>query len=474
MERFLKLALIVLIPVILWFTTPPEGLTDTAWRLLGFYIAGIVGLILKPYPIQIILLAVLSASALFLDNAKDILAGYGSTALWMIIAAFSLSVAFGKTGLGHRVAYYLIRAFGSTVLRLGYVTALLDLVLSPATPSNTARAAGIVYPINLSIAESIGSYPGDTAKRGGSFILMNGYFVTKITSFMFLTAMAANVLALDFVTKITGLSMNWVEWAAALALPGFVMLLFVPLVGYWIDRPENVAIDNKKLAAEGLAELGPMKTSEKILAVVFILALIGWAWPSIEFIFPSLAFDLSPTAVALVAMTIVFFSGIITWDDMVQTKAVWNTFIWFGAILGLSTALTKAKFFAWLATFMQTNLALDFSPLVVVLILSAISVVIRYLFASSTAYIASMLPVFLTVGMASGVDPVMFGLVLLATNAFGGLVTHYGASPGPIIYSAGYNNLKDWWTAGAILAVLSWVLLFVVGIPWWTFIGMIG
>ena len=83
MERFLKLALIVLIPVILWFTTPPEGLTDTAWRLLGFYIAGIVGLILKPYPIQIILLSVLSASALFMDNAKDILAGYGSTALWM-------------------------------------------------------------------------------------------------------------------------------------------------------------------------------------------------------------------------------------------------------------------------------------------------------------------------------------------------------------------------------------------------------
>ena len=473
MERLVKLAVIVLIPIILWFTTPPAGLSAEAWRLFGFYIAGILGLILKPYPIQIILLSVLSASALFMDNAKDILVGYGSTALWMIIAAFSLSVAFGKTGLGHRVAYHLINAFGSTVLRLGYVTALLDLILSPATPSNTARAAGIVYPINLSIAESIGSYPGDTAKRGGSFILMNGYFVTKITSFMFLTAMAPNVLALDFVTKITGLTMNWVEWAVALAIPGLVMLIFVPLVGYWIDRPEAVKIDNKKLADEGLAKLGAMKMSEKILAVVFILALLGWAWPSIGYFFPAIAFDLSPTAVALVAMTVVFLSGIITWEDMVQTKAVWNTFIWFGAILGLSTALTKAKFFAWLATFMEANLALDVSPLVVVLILSAISVVIRYLFASSTAYIASMLPVFLTVGMAAGVNPVMFGLVLLATNAFGGLVTHYGASPGPIIYSAGYNNLKEWWTAGGILAVLSWILLFVIGIPWWTFIGMI-
>ena len=383
MERLVKLAVIVLIPIILWFTTPPAGLSAEAWRLFGFYIAGILGLILKPYPIQIILLSVLSASALFLDNAKDILVGYGSTALWMIIAAFSLSVAFGKTGLGHRVAYHLIRAFGSTVLRLGYVTALLDLILSPATPSNTARAAGIVYPINLSIAESIGSYPGDTAKRGGSFILMNGYFVTKITSFMFLTAMAPNVLALDFVTKITGLSMTWGEWALALALPGLIMLIFVPLVGYWIDRPEAVKIDNKKLAADGLEKLGPMKMSEKILAVVFILALIGWALPSI-------GIDLSATAVALVAMTVVFLSGIIT-----------------------------------------------------------------------------------SVGMAAGVNPVMFGLVLLATNAFGGLVTHYGASPGPIIYSAGYNNLKEWWTAGGILAILSWILLFVVGIPWWTFIGMI-
>lgn len=93
------------------------------------------------------------------------------------------------------------------------------------------------------------------------------------------------------------------------------------IVGYWIDRPEAVKIDNKKLADEGLAKLGPMKMSEKILAVVFILALLGWAWPSIGYFFPAIAFDLSPTAVALVAMTVVFLSGIITWEDMVQTKA---------------------------------------------------------------------------------------------------------------------------------------------------------
>ncbi|MGQ7113164.1 anion permease [Escherichia sp. TWPC-MK] len=30
---------------------------------------------------------------------------------------------------------------------MGYVTVFLDLVLAPATPSNTARAGGIVLPI---------------------------------------------------------------------------------------------------------------------------------------------------------------------------------------------------------------------------------------------------------------------------------------------------------------------------------------
>ena len=182
-----------------------------------------------------------------MSNTKDVLAGYSNTALWLIFAAFGLSVAFGKTGLGHRIAYYLVRAFGSTTLRLGYVTAFLDLILSPATPSNTARAAGIVYPINLSIAEAVGSYPGESAKKAGAYLLQNGYFATKVTSFLFATAMAPNLLALDFITKLTGVSLNWGQWAAAMFVPGFIMLMLVPIIGYMYERPTVKEIDNKKI-----------------------------------------------------------------------------------------------------------------------------------------------------------------------------------------------------------------------------------
>ena len=463
-DKLWRVGVMAAIVAITWFGGTPDGLKPQVWQLFGIYLATIVGLVLKPFPVPITVLLGVATSSILLSNTKDVLAGYSNTALWLIFAAFALSVAFGKTGLGHRIAYYLVRAFGSTTLRLGYVTAFLDLILSPATPSNTARAAGIVYPINLSIAEAVGSYPGETAKKAGAYLLQNGYFATKVTSFLFATAMAPNYLALDFITKLTGVSLNWAQWAAAMFVPGFIMLMLIPLIGYMYERPSVKDIDNKKIAADGLAELGPMKASEKGLIVIALLAITGWILPTFDI-------KIDATAVAIVAMIATFVCGIISWDDLLKTKAAWNTLIWFGGILGLSSALTKGKFFEWLAKYLEAHMNFGLDPFMMLILISIISVVVRYFFASGTAYISAMLPVFLIVGINAGIDPTLLAFIMIGTNAYGGSVTHYGAAPGPIIFSAGYNNVKDWWTVGLISAVVCLVLNYVIGIPWWKITG---
>ena len=379
-DKLWRVAVMAAIVAIAWFGGTPEGLKPQVWQLFGIYLATIVGLVLKPFPVPITVLLGVATSSILLSNTKDVLAGYSNTALWLIFAAFALSVAFGKTGLGHRIAYHLVRLFGSTTLRLGYVTAFLDLILSPATPSNTARAAGIVYPINLSIAEAVGSYPGETAKKAGAYLLQNGYFATKVTSFLFATAMAPNYLALDFITKLTGVSLNWAQWAAAMFVPGFIMLMLIPLIGYMYERPSVKDIDNKKIAADGLAELGPMKASEKGLIVIALLAITGWILPTFDI-------KIDATAVAIVAMIATFVCGIISWDDLLKTKAAWNTLIWFGGILGLSSALTKGKFFEWLAKYLEAHMNFGLDPFMMLILISIISVVVRYFFASGTAYI---------------------------------------------------------------------------------------
>lgn len=472
-KKLLSVAIMIAIPVITWFTQAPEGLQPVAWKLFGFYLTAIIGLILKPFPAPVVILSAIAGSSLFLSNPKDVLSGYASTTTWLVFAAFALSIAFVKTGLGARIAYHLINAFGSTVLRLGYVTGLLDLVISPATPSNTARCGGIVFPIMNSVAKSLGSEPGETANRAGRYLMSNTYMVTKVTSFMFLTAMAPNALAGDFMAKMLGVKLDWALWAVAMIVPGLVMLAVVPYVVYLLNKPTMTQVDNKAIARQGLEDLGPMKFSEKVLVTIFLLALVGWALPSI-LAFAGIKIKIDATAVAISAMVATFVCGSIKWDDMVTNKGGWNTLIWFGGIIGLSSALTKVKFFEWLAATMQASMNFGDNAFTALIIISIASVAVRYLFASGSAYVAAMLPVFLALGGAAGVNPMALALVLCATNSYGGALTHYGGAAAPIVFGGGYNDIKDWWTTGAVVAILCLVLTFVVGYPWWSVLGLVG
>ncbi len=105
-----------------------------------------------------------------MKNTNSLLLGYSNSVTWLVFSAFMVSSAFIKTGLGRRIAYILIGKFGSSSLGLGYVAAITDLILSPATPSNTARTGGIVYPIFLIIASALGSEPGPSARVFGAYL----------------------------------------------------------------------------------------------------------------------------------------------------------------------------------------------------------------------------------------------------------------------------------------------------------------
>lgn len=73
------------------------------------------------------------------------LGGYAEANVWLIVAAVFFSRGIINSGLGKRIAYTLIRAFGTSSLKLAYALACTDLIISPATPSNTARGGGIIF-----------------------------------------------------------------------------------------------------------------------------------------------------------------------------------------------------------------------------------------------------------------------------------------------------------------------------------------
>jgi DASS family divalent anion:Na+ symporter len=190
-----------------------------------------------------------------------------------------------KTGLGARIGYFFIRLFGKKTLGIGYALGLSELVLAPVTPSNTARGGGIMHPIMRSIAISFDSTPEHgTQGRIGRYLALVNYHANPITSAMFITATAPNPLVVKFVAEATGaqISLTWSTWALAMLLPGLAAMLLMPLVLYWLSPPEiNDTPQASQFAQERLTELGPVKTSEKILLAVFALAAdaVGRACP---------------------------------------------------------------------------------------------------------------------------------------------------------------------------------------------------
>ena len=179
--------------------------------------------------------------------------------MWLIVGAFIFAIGYRKSGLGKRIALVLVRALGKKTLGLGYAVAFSDLILAPATPSNTARSGGTIYPIVSNIPKIYGSEPGPTAGRIGTYVMWTAFAATAVTSSMFLTALAPNAAALAIARKTVGIDVTWSQWFIGFAPLGILLMLLVPLLSYVIcrpeikDSPETVDLGRERAEGDGTA-----------------------------------------------------------------------------------------------------------------------------------------------------------------------------------------------------------------------------
>ncbi len=98
----------------------------------------------------------------------------------MIVGAFVFSIGYRKSLIGRRIALVLVQKLGRNTLGFGYAVAMSDFLLAPATPSNTARSGGIVYPIINNTPRIYGSEPGRTAGRIGTYVMWTAFASTAV------------------------------------------------------------------------------------------------------------------------------------------------------------------------------------------------------------------------------------------------------------------------------------------------------
>lgn len=399
---------------------------------------------------------------------KAALSEINNSILWLIVIAFMIARGFIKTGLGRRIALNMIRLLGKRTLGLAYGLAVADLILAPATPSNTARCGGIIYPIADSLSRSYKSLPeNESRSKIGTFLIMCIGNVNDITAALFMTGFTGNLLAVKFAAN-AGVTITWGSWFLAAVAPCLVSLLLVPLFIYWIVRPEiKNTPDAPGIARAELQALGPMARGEILMLFTVVLLLILWIFGD--------KVGVDPTTAAFVGLSFLLLTGVLNWNDIKGEQGAWDTLIWFAALLMMANQLKLLGFMDWFGNLVGGGLAETMAGsnwILVFLLLNATYLYAHYFFASGNAQIVALYAVFLGVGIQLGIPAVPMAFMLAFSSNLSCSLTQYTHARGPILFGAGYVPTPVWWRTGFLVSVLNQAIFFSVGLFWWSLIGL--
>jgi L-tartrate/succinate antiporter len=374
------------------------------------------------------------------------------------------TLGYEKTGLGPRIALGLVKLMGRRTLFLGYAIMLTDLILSPFTPSTTARSGGTIYPIVRNIPMLYDSKPNDPSyRRIGNYIMWITLVATCGTSSMFVTALSSNLLAVSFVKSTGNIELTWVQWFIGHLPVTILMLLFLPLLVYWLNPPEvKQGQEVPKWAGEQLAKLGPLSAREIMFGAMVCAALVLWI---------AATNYINTTTVALVVIALMLMTRIVTWTDMLGNSSAWNVLVWFATLIPMADGLARVGFVKWFAESIAGHI-MGFSPTATMIVLVLVFFFSHYMFASVTAHVTALVPVLVTVAMAvPGMNMVHFSLLMCYALGTMGVITPYATGPSPLIAGSGYVPGADYWRLGAITGIVILAVQLAILVPWLRLIG---
>jgi L-tartrate/succinate antiporter len=452
-------------------------LPQHAWYFFAIFIGVVFGLILEPVPgpaIGLIGVTVVAASAPWtLFGPAELsargfnapgravewaLSGFSNSTVWLAFSAFMFGTAYDRTGLGRRIALSLVKMMGNRTLLLGYAVMLSDIVIAPFTPSNTARSAGTIFPIIRGIPPLYDSRPHDpSARKIGAYVLWTGFATNCITSSLFLTALAPNFLAVEFIRRIGNVEIDWTTWFLAFAPAGVPLLLVFPFLVYVLYPPTlKQSAEVPRWAARELKSMGPLSHRECAVGALAALAIILWIFGGSH---------INATTTALVVVTMMLLVGVVTWDDIVSNREAWRTLVYLATLVTLADGLNRTGFVSWFAETVARSMT-GLSPNQSIIGLVCVYFFSHYMFASLTAHATAMLPILLSLGLAMpGVPFEKLALMLGLTQGLMGVLTPYATGPAPVYANSGYITTAEYWRLGTIFGMIFLAALLFLSAP---------
>lgn len=412
--------------------------------------------ILRPVHIAVTALIPIVVNALFdLVPMTHVVQQYFSEIIVLLFGADLICLTWATTGLDKRLALKTLCCIGPSIKQQIGVWLLSSTVLSVFLPN--VVVCTIMVPVAVSMLHFIGEETIKTSKVAPP-ILLAIVWGAGIGGFGSPLGGAANLVAINYLEKLTGQEFMYVDWLARF-LPFLVLVVLLNwLYLLHLPMPIKHLAGTRQYFKEMYAQLGRMRFGEKISLTLFVAATL------LAFMRPLFASWLPALKPAYVFLTIGFLAFILesedgkpllTWE-FAEDGVMWGMLFLFAGGLALGTLVTEsgaALKLAEVITLLPLTGGIEtvFSFTLFSAVLTEVS--------SNTAAAAIAVPVVESISQTLGLNPIPYLLVsIVALNSAYMLPVSIRAIP----VSFGLDP-AELFKKGLQLAVYSTALITVIG-----------
>ncbi len=473
------LLLSIAVGVALWLLPTPVSMTATQHKLLAIFGGAVVAWVTIAVNFAVSTFAIVcllyfwvgnaegkrTAAGALVRNADFALSGFGTSALWLLVTGFVITIAMTRSGVARRLALHMMRLLGRTPAGAIYSSMFANLLIAPLTPSNTARTAAML-PIIEGIAGAYGAAPGRS--NFGKALFLSTTFTSNITGSAFLTGTIPNPVSIGLIAAAAGASLatTWSYWAMAALPTNLVVLAFTGWLLLRLYPPEVESLPGGvAFVKEELARMGPMSSAEKKAIGYFLLALVLW---STDF-----WHGFNSTMVAFLASALIFLPriGVLDWKDA-EKSLPWEMFVYFGGVLTLSAVLMKTKAFGWLISSVFSSLNLQgVSQMLLLAVLMGFTIFSHAIWSTTTAMAGVMVPIYIGIAQALKFSVVGFVLPLAILMGYA-LFLPFNTMGNILVFGAGHYSVADQVKSSVLIGLASWALWVLTALTWWRVIGL--
>ena len=417
--------------------------------------------------------------------SKTVAPNYTNHFVFLLLGGFFIAIAMQRWQLHRRIALWIIRLVGtsSRQLVLGFMlaTAFLSMWIS-----NSATAM-MMMPIGLGLihkAEELHGHdaPGRAARFGTCLMLGIAYaaniggvatLVGTFPNLVFAGMLAEHYPAAPEITFV-----DWLEVGLPFALL-FIPLMWLYLVGLAAPVKGRLVDDAEGMIREEIDKLGSMGRGEATVLAVFVGTALLWIFRSDialgVFTIPGwsnlLGLDsyVNDATVAM-AMGILCFllpaddkgTPLLDWEH--GKTAPWGILLLFGGGFAIAAGFTASGLTEWIGVQLG---ALQSVPIIVVMLVIALTVTFLTEMTSNTATTTMMLPILAATAHALDANPL--ALMLPATiSASCAFMLPIGTPPNAIVFASGRINLIQmaktglWLNLISVVAITAFVYFWVV------------